>query len=114
MAECIFCKIAQHEIPANIVSETDELLAFHDISPKAPVHVVVIPKAHVENIASSTDMHTELLGKLLRATVTVAALTGIDKTGFRIVTNNGPDGGQSVDHLHIHVLGGRKLAWPPG
>ncbi|MDR3710702.1 MAG: histidine triad nucleotide-binding protein [Capsulimonadaceae bacterium] len=114
MSDCIFCKIARHEIPARVLFENDDLFAFHDINPQAPVHIVIIPKVHVENVLSASDEHTGILGKLLRAAAGAATQTGIAETGFRVVLNNGVDGGQSVDHLHVHVLGGRKLAWPPG
>jgi histidine triad (HIT) family protein len=114
MSNCIFCKIAAGEIPSNVICETDEVFAFHDINPQAPLHAVVIPKRHIADIAASGDGDVLLLGKLMRATADVASHLGISESGFRIVVNNGPDGGQTVDHLHIHVLGGRHLTWPPG
>ncbi|HEY3328901.1 MAG TPA: histidine triad nucleotide-binding protein [Capsulimonadaceae bacterium] len=114
MSSCIFCKIAGHEIPSNVIFEDDDVFAFHDINPQAPTHAVVISKRHIDNIAASGDADAALLGKLMRAAAVVAVETGVSETGFRVVINNGADGGQSVDHLHVHVLGGRKLAWPPG
>ena len=114
MADCIFCKIARYEIPADIVCETDELLGFRDVSPRAPVHVLIIPKDHIAGISSATDDHAELLGQLLRAAAQVARNEKIAQSGFRVVINDGLDGGQTVDHLHVHLLGGRKLTWPPG
>ena len=114
MENCIFCRIAAHEIPANAIYEDDHVFAFHDISPQAPTHAVVIPKLHIANLMGSTDHDTLLLGQLLRAATHVANLVDIADDGFRVVVNNGANGGQSVDHLHVHVLGGRKLTWPPG
>ena len=115
MPDCIFCKIAAGEIPVTPVLETDDLIAFHDLNPQAPVHVLVIPKEHIANIAAADEeAHGPLLGKLLRAANEVAQKTGVAESGFRVVANVGRNGGQSVDHLHLHVLGGRPLAWPPG
>jgi histidine triad (HIT) family protein len=107
----IFSKIISKEIPASIVYEDDEVLAFNDISPQAPVHVLVIPKLQVKSVYEATS---DVLGKLLVACNKVADITGIADTGYRIVTNIGDDGGQTVYHLHFHVLGGRSLNWPPG
>jgi histidine triad (HIT) family protein len=111
---CIFCKIAAGEIPANKVLDEPELVAFHDLHPQAPVHVLVIPREHVDNVAAAGPAHEALLGRLVLAGVRVAAATGIRESGFRLVLNAGPNAGQSVDHLHLHVLGGRSLGWPPG
>ena len=111
MADCLFCSIAAGEIPADVVVETDEVVAFNDINPAAPTHVLVIPKRH---IASAAELEADDAG-LLGALFDVAAQVGrtIDG-GWRLVTNVGPDAGQSVFHLHFHVLGGRLLGWPPG
>ena len=114
MLDCIFCKIASGEIPVTPILETGELIAFHDQNPQAPVHILVIPKQHIANIAVAEEAHGPLLGKLMRAASEVAEKTGIADSGFRVVANVGQDGGQSVDHMHLHVLGGRPLAWPPG
>lgn len=115
MAEdTIFSKIARREIPAKIVLETDEVVAFDDITPQAPVHVLVVPKKHIPRIAAAGPDDEALLGKLLLAAQEVAKIKGITESGFRIVINNGRDGGESVPHLHVHVLGGRPLDWPPG
>ncbi|TNE87479.1 MAG: histidine triad nucleotide-binding protein [Deltaproteobacteria bacterium] len=110
----IFQKIIDREIPADIVYETDEVLAFRDINPVAPVHVLVIPKRRIVRVATAEDDDGALLGRLLLACRDVARQEGLAENGYRIVTNNGDHGGQSVDHLHFHVLGGRQLGWPPG
>lgn len=111
MADCLFCKIAAGEIPAKIVHQDAHTVAFQDINPQAPTHVLVIPRRHITGFAALTAADAETLGQLAEAINKVAsALTG----GFRVVTNNGPDAGQTVDHLHFHVLGGRGLGWPPG
>jgi len=114
MSDCIFCKIAAGEIPSKKICENDDIFAFHDINPQAPTHAVVIPKAHVANVIATSDEHTLLLGKLLRSSAQVAELLGLSESGFRVVINNGSDGGQTVDHLHVHILGGRHMIWPPG
>jgi len=111
---CLFCKIAAGEIPANKVLDEPDLVAFHDLNPKAPVHVLVIPREHIANIAAAGPEQEALLGRLLLAGARVAAATGVRDSGFRLVLNAGPNAGQSVDHLHLHVLGGRSLGWPPG
>ncbi len=111
---CLFCKIIKHEIPAQIVLENDHVLAFKDINPQAPVHALVIPKKHVAGIHETTDDDRDMLGELLRAGRNVAEDLGLHPGGYRLVINSGPDAGQSVFHLHLHVLGGRKMAWPPG
>lgn len=114
MAETIFSKIIRKEIPADIVFENDDVLAFRDINPQAPVHILIIPKIEIEKIADFTpELHSAALSKLFSAAVEIAKNENLDK-GFRLVINNGPDGGQEVYHLHLHLLGGRKLNWPPG
>lgn len=113
MSETIFSKIIRREIPAEILFEDDLALAFRDISPQAPTHFLVIPKQPLVSLAASTDADAHLLGHLLRVVAQVAAAEDLDD-GYRVVTNIGRDGGQSVDHLHLHVLGGRGLKWPPG
>jgi histidine triad (HIT) family protein len=115
MADCLFCKIVAGEIPAKIAKRTADAMAFHDIDAKAPVHVLVIPTRHVPAVRDATGAEGErLLGRLLAFSAEVAAELGLDARGYRIVANTGPDAGQSVDHLHLHVLGGRKMGWPPG
>jgi histidine triad (HIT) family protein len=111
---CLFCKIVAKQIPAKILFEDGDLLAFHDINPAAPTHVLIIPKQHLASLSDGQPEHTELLGKLVLAASRAAALTGIAQSGYRVVVNAGPDAGQSVFHMHIHVLGGRPMAWPPG
>lgn len=107
---CIFCKIVNREIPAKIVLETEDILAFEDINPQAPVHVVVIPKRHVEMVQ---DLGEDC-SKIMVAVSSVANIKGVDVSGFRTVVNSGRDAGQAVPHIHFHVLGGRGLHWPPG
>ncbi len=112
-ADCIFCRIVAGTIPAQKVLEDDLCIAFRDLHPVAPVHVLVIPKEHIASVASATEAHRSLLGHLTLAAAEVAAKEGL-KNGFRMVANTGEDGGQTVHHLHLHVLGGRPMAWPPG
>ena len=115
MADCLFCRIVLGEIPATIVKRSAGALAFRDIDARAPTHVLVIPTKHVPAVRDATGAEGErMLGGLLRFAADVAAELGLDGGGYRIVTNTGKDAGQSVDHLHLHVLGGRKLTWPPG
>lgn len=110
--DCIFCKIVAGEIPCDKVMETDSVLAFRDINPQAPTHVLVIPKKHVPGVPDATE--DDDLGGLLLACKEVARLEGVDRTGYRLVINSGQQGGQTVNHLHVHVLGGRQMTWPPG
>ena len=114
MADTIFGKIIRREIPADIVYEDDTVLAFRDVSPQAPAHVLVVPKQPLVNLLDVSAEQTLLLGQLMQAAVHVARTLGLAEDGFRVVINVGPDGGQTVDHLHLHVLGGRHLTWPPG
>jgi len=111
---CIFCKVVEKTIPAKILFEDEHLLAFHDINPVAPVHVLIIPKKHIKGLGEATLEDAALLGKLLSAAQRVAEETGILQSGFRTVINHGVHGGQSVFHLHVHVIGARAMAWPPG
>jgi histidine triad (HIT) family protein len=115
MADCLFCKIVAGEIPAKIVKRSADALAFRDIDAKAPVHLLVIPTRHIPAVRNAEGADGQrLLGTLLRFSADVASDLGLDEDGYRIVTNTGKNAGQSVDHLHFHVLGGRKLSWPPG
>ncbi|MDH3271173.1 MAG: histidine triad nucleotide-binding protein [Gemmatimonadota bacterium] len=111
---CLFCRIVEGEIPADVVHENERVLAFRDLDPKAPTHVLLIPKRHVASLAHAADDDVELLGALMLAARDVARSEGIADSGFRAVTNSGDDGGQTIHHLHVHVLGGRPLHWPPG
>jgi histidine triad (HIT) family protein len=112
-ARTIFKRIIDKEIPASIVYEDDQCLAFRDINPQAPVHVLVIPRKEIPALAAAGEPDTALLGHLLSVAAKLAAQLGLSG-GYRVVVNCGPDGGQTVDHLHLHVLGGRQLNWPPG
>jgi histidine triad (HIT) family protein len=110
----LFEKIAAREIPARIVQETDEWIAFHDVNPQAPTHVLVVPKRAIPRLAEAKPDDAALLGRLLLAAAQIAAKLGIAASGFRVTINNGRDAGESVPHLHIHVMGGRPMQWPPG
>jgi len=114
MPETIFSRIVRKEIPAKIVYEDDVCLAFHDLEAQAPVHVLVIPKRQIDSLEHATEEDTHLLGHLQIVAQKVARLLNIHESGYRVVMNCGRDGGQSVGHIHYHVLGGRPLAWPPG
>ena len=114
MADCLFCKIAGGEIPATIVYEDEQLVAFRDINPKAPTHVLVIPRAHVATLNDLTETHDDLVGEMVRRSAMIAADLGHADTGYRTVFNCNADAGQTVFHIHLHLLAGRPLAWPPG
>lgn len=114
MSDCLFCKIVEKKIPAKIVHEDDQTLAFDDINPQAPVHTLVIPKKHVASVQDCSVQDQALLSGLLHVCAKVAKLKGLTESGYRMVANTGRDGGQTVFHLHVHVLGGRHMTWPPG
>lgn len=114
MSDCIFCKIANKEIPSNIVYEDDKVIAFNDLDPKAPVHVLIIPKEHLASAMEINDDNAGIIASIFAAASKIAKKLGIDENGFRIVNNCGKDGGQTVGHIHFHMLGGRSLQWPPG
>jgi histidine triad (HIT) family protein len=114
MTDCIFCRIINKEIPAKIIHEDEDLVAFHDIAPQAPVHILIIPKKHIENNLSLTESDYPLMGKVFKLANELAKKNGLTKGGFRIVNNCLKDAGQAVDHIHFHLLGGRKMSWPPG
>jgi histidine triad (HIT) family protein len=111
--DCLFCKIAGGEIPADKVYEDDRVIAFRDISPQAPVHVLIVPRKHVAKLNDADEKDRELLGHILLKAKEIAAQEGVD-AGYRVVNNCGASAGQSVFHIHFHVLGGRSLGWPPG
>ena len=110
---CIFCRIAAKDVPAGIVYEDANVVAFRDLSPQAPTHILVIPKRHVVSLADMVEADAALLASMLLAAKKVALTAGLTG-GYRVVTNSGPDAGQSVSHIHLHVLGGRPMSWPPG
>jgi len=110
--DCLFCKIARREIPAKLVYESDDCIALRDIDPKAPVHILVIPREHIPSLDAATD--ASLLGRLALVAAQIARQEGIAESGYRTVFNTNRDAGQTVFHLHLHLLGGRSMAWPPG
>ena len=112
--DCIFCKIAAGEIDANIVHETDDLVAFRDLNPQAPTHVLIIPRRHIATINDLADGDAEVIGQLYLAAKQVAAEEGLSEPGYRVVMNCNAGAGQSVFHVHLHLLGGRPFRWPPG
>lgn len=114
MIDCIFCRIITREIPANILLETEHVLAFQDLNPQAPLHALVIPKKHIATLNDTSSEDREILGAMLLAGTEVARQAGFDESGYRTVMNCNADGGQTVFHIHLHVLGGRPLTWPPG
>ncbi|MEP6571946.1 MAG: histidine triad nucleotide-binding protein [Gemmatimonadota bacterium] len=115
MSDCIFCRVAAGEIPAKIARRSPDAVAFYDLNPQAPVHVLVIPTAHLGAVRDAKGPEGErLLGRLLAFAAETATALGLDAGGYRLVSNTGPDAGQSVFHLHIHLLGGRRMSWPPG
>ena len=113
MTDCLFCKIAAGEIPSSKVYEDDSVLAFSDIDPKAPVHLLIVSKKHIISVAQTADEDFDIYAHIMRVARQLAEENGL-AGGFRLVANTGKDGGQSVDHLHFHLLGGRALSWPPG
>lgn len=114
MNDCIFCKIVAKQIPAKIVYEDEDMIAFHDIAPVAPVHILFIPKKHIQSLAHTSEGDTALIGKILYRISLVARDLGLDDTGYRVVNNIGSDGGQTVFHIHFHLLGKKAFTWPPG
>ena len=114
MNDCLFCKIAEGAIPSKKAYEDDSVLAFYDIDPQAPVHVLIIPKRHIASVDKLTRDDAELLSRLFTVAQKLARELGVSETGYRVVSNVGSDAGQSVPHLHLHLLGGRSMEWPPG
>jgi histidine triad (HIT) family protein len=112
-SDCLFCRIAARELPATIVREEEDVVAFRDVSPQAPTHLLVIPREHIGRLSEAKPDHGTLLGRLLLVAVELAREEGLGD-GFRVVVNDGRNGGQTVGHLHVHVLGGRAMKWPPG
>ena len=112
-SDCLFCKIVAGAIPAKHIYEDDLCLCFADINPQAPTHVLLIPKEHIASQAHAEEEHGPLLGHLMAKAALIARTSGLNR-GYRVVINTGPDGGQTVDHLHLHLLGGRAMHWPPG
>jgi histidine triad (HIT) family protein len=111
---CLFCKIVRREVPASIVYEDDRVLAFNDINPQAPTHVLVIPKRHIDTLTDLTPDDDQIVGELARRAAAIAAERGIAASGYRVVFNTNRDAGQTVLHIHLHLLGGRSMEWPPG
>jgi len=112
--DCIFCKIAAKEIPSKVVYETEYILAFEDINPQAPVHILIIPKKHIPTINDIEESDRELVGELVHTAKEIAVEKGIESNGYRLIFNCNKDAGQEVFHIHLHLLGGRKMKWPPG
>ncbi len=114
MKDCIFCKIVKREIPAEIIHEDEYVLAFRDINPQAPVHVQIIPKKHIETLMDISPEDKDILSAIFMAAIKIAGNEGVNSSGFRMVQNCNADAGQEVFHIHFHLLGGRKMTWPPG
>ncbi len=114
MADCIFCQIVQHKMQAKVVYEDNEIIAFRDISPQAPVHILIVPKKHIPSVNDLSEVDDVLIGRIHRVSKKIAKDESCVETGFRLVLNTGPDAGQAVEHLHFHLFGGRKFSWPPG
>ena len=114
MTDCLFCRLANHEIPASIVYEDERVLAFSDINPQAPTHILVIPKRHIASLNEISVEDDQLLGELVRRAAAIAKERGLAAGGFRTVFNTNRDAGQTVPHIHLHLLGGRSMTWPPG
>lgn len=114
MEDCLFCKIVAREVKADVIREGERVVAFRDVRPRAPTHVLIIPKAHVKDVSQVGEVHGPMLAEALAVAGEIAAADGIAESGYRVVANVGPNAGQSVFHLHFHLLGGRPMGWPPG
>lgn len=114
MESCIFCRIARDELKADVVHRDEEVTAFRDVNPQAPVHILIVPNAHIPSISAMGQQDAALLGRLIEVANALARQESVAASGYRLVWNAGPDAGQSVDHVHLHLLGGRPLGWPPG
>lgn len=112
--DCIFCKIAKHEIPSKVAYEDDKIIAFHDVNPQAPVHLLIAPKKHIPSVMGISPEDSDIMSDVILVAQKLAGEYNIDNSGFKIVVNTGEEGGQSVAHLHFHLLGGRPMKWPPG
>lgn len=112
--DCLFCKIIRGEIPSSMVYEDESAYAFRDIDPQAPVHVLVVPREHIARVADAGEAHESMLGHLLWVAAEIARREGVEEDGYRLAVNCGKHGGQAVEHLHVHLLGGRQMGWPPG
>lgn len=112
--KCLFCQIVSKEIPATLVYEDERVVAFKDIKPQAPVHILIVPKLHIPKLLDLNQQHEDLIGNVFQVANKIATEQGVAEKGFRIVANCNPDAGQEVGHIHFHLLGGRKLGWPPG
>ncbi len=112
--DCIFCKVAAHDVPARTVFENERLIAFHDLFPQAPTHILIIPKTHYTTLNDVPAADSALLGEMMSTATQIAKEIGVDESGYRVVMNCNKDGGQSVYHIHLHLLAGRQLGWPPG
>lgn len=114
MPDCIFCEIVAKRMKSDIIHEDEDVVAFKDINPQAPVHVLIVPRKHIDSVNDVQATDAELMGKMMLIARKLAGDTGIDEAGYRLVINNGNNGGQTVSHLHLHILGGRRMTWPPG
>jgi histidine triad (HIT) family protein len=114
MSDCLFCRIVEGKVPANVVYRDDSVVAFRDITPRAPVHILLIPRKHIVSVLDVEPNDGVLVGQIFQVAARLAREQGIAESGFRVVVNVGPDAGQSVFHLHYHLLGGRQMGWPPG
>jgi len=114
MADCLFCKIINRDIPASVLYEDDSVLAFSDVNPQAPTHILLVPKRHISSLNDLTPEDDQLVGELIRRAAAIATAHGIATSGFRTVFNTNRDAGQTVFHIHLHLLGGRSMHWPPG
>jgi histidine triad (HIT) family protein len=112
--DCLFCKIINGEIPSNKVYEDEKVYAFEDVNPVAPTHILIVPKDHIDSLDTVTDEHQQLLGYMLLVAKDIAREHNLNESGYRVVNNMGEEGGQTVNHLHLHLIGGRSMQWPPG
>lgn len=112
--DCVFCKIINKEIPSDVIYEDSDVIAFNDLDPQAPIHFLVIPKKHIQSITTLDEADSQIISRIFASIKKLASEKGLDENGYRVVSNVGEDGGQSVPHLHFHVLGGRGFEWPPG